>query len=91
MPGTIVPHPSRPPQGGTTNATIAADLTASLFLRAKGVDAGQTVGDFIAALRQLGITDDMPLASIEYGIRKIGSGRVTVDVEHDGLEIREAR
>jgi hypothetical protein len=87
--GEVITHPSSAP-GGTTNQTIASDLRASLAMRC-GFVAGSTWGDFKAAMARAGITDDMPLASIEYGIRRQSTGRITVDVDEGGIEIREAR
>jgi len=89
MPATIVVHPSTPARG-TTNATIVQDLKASILARA-GVPAGQTWGEFKEAMRHLGVSDDMPLASIEYGVSQVGNGRLVIDTEPHGIEIREGR
>jgi len=78
------------PPKGTTNRTIVRDLQASLVAR-RGVPAGTTVGDFKDALRQLGVTDDMPLSSIEYGVSQWGNGSLTLDTDESGVEIREGR
>lgn len=88
----VIQHPSTPSVVGTTNATIGRDLQASLAAR-RGVSAGTTVGEFKQALAQLGVTDDMDLASIEYGVARFGNGCLVVDVDPDGngIEIREGR
>jgi hypothetical protein len=78
------------PPKGTTNRTLVSDLSASLVAR-RGVPAGLTYGDFKEAMRQLGVTDDMPLASIEYGCSRYGNGRLTLDTASDGVEIREGK
>jgi hypothetical protein len=51
--------------------------------------AGRTFGQFIEACRTLGVTDDMDLASIEYGCARFGSGRMVVEIGDSGIEIRE--
>lgn len=43
------------------------------------VDAGFTVGDFLKALRELGIRDSDLLTSIEYGIAQAGTGELCVE------------
>jgi hypothetical protein len=53
------------------------------------VSVGSTFGQFIEACRQLGITDDLPLASIEYGVARFGSSRIVVEVGEQGIEVRE--
>ena len=53
------------------------------------VAAGRTVGQFINALRALGLTDDMGLASIEYGVAQMGSGRLVAEIGDHGIEVRE--
>lgn len=90
MPGSIVQHPSSPEVRGTTNATVVTDLKASILAR-MGVPAGLTWGDFKEAMRHLGVSDDMPMASIEYGVSRYGNGRLTIDTASDGVEIREGR
>jgi len=87
MPGTIVHHPSS--AGITTNATIVGDLRRSLQLR--GACAGLTWGDFKDAVQSLGVTDRTPLASIEYGIAQLGTGRIEADYDDEptSVEIRE--
>jgi hypothetical protein len=67
---------------------IREQLTASLIAR-HGIPAGQSVGDFIQALRAFG--EDTPLASIEYGISQWGNGRLVVDVMPEGIEVREGQ
>lgn len=86
----VVQHPSAPQPRGTTNLTIVADLKASILARA-GMPAGATWGEFKEAMRHLGIADDMPLASIEYGVSQFGNGRLVLDTEPDGVVIREGR
>ena len=73
---------------GTTNRTIARDLTASLTAR-EGVPGGHTLGEYKAALSALGLTDDTRIASIEWGISQSGNGRVILDVTSEGIELRE--
>lgn len=74
----------------TTNDTIVADLRASLI--ARGVDAGSTVGDFIAALRQAGIRECDALASIEFGVGQYGMRRIVFERDgNDAVEVREVR
>ncbi len=53
------------------------------------VMAGRTFGQFIEACRALGVTNDMDLASIEYGCARFGSGRMVVEIGEQGIEIRE--
>ena len=72
----------------TTNATIAGDLRASLVLQ-EGVPAGVTWGAFKAAMDTLGVDDADFLASIEYGCKQYGSGRIVRDDAPFGIEIRE--
>ena len=51
---------------------------------------GQTWASFKAAVeRGLLVRDDDALASIEYGVRQGGSGRLVRDDAPDGIEIRE--
>ena len=84
----ILTHPL---MRGTTDRTIAADLRASLYASRIGLEAGRTWGSFKQAMEGLGITEDMPLASIEFGVSQYGNGRIVVDVNEDGLEVREAK
>ena len=51
--------------------------------------AGHTFGSFVEACRKLGITDEMELASVEYGIAQLASGRLVAEVGPDGIEVRE--
>jgi hypothetical protein len=88
MPGTIVHHPSS--ARGTSNATIVRDLRASLAVR-RGLAFDGTVGGFFAAVYALGVTNDMPFSMCEFGVSQLGNGFVTVDVEEDGVAIREGR
>lgn len=68
---------------------IREALIVSLNAR-RGVPAGQTVGDFIAALYQLGLSDSDPLSSVEYGIAQGGMGLLIREQdEHGNNEIRE--
>lgn len=90
MPRQILVHPSSGYPRVTTNSTTERDLRISLLSRS-GVPAGLTFGDFISAMRQLGVTDATPLASIEYGCGQFGNGRLTRDDASDGVEIREGR
>lgn len=59
----------------------------------RGVFAGQTFGGFVQAALRLGVTDDTPLASIEFGVSRHGNGRLTIDRDADplGIELREGR
>ena len=53
------------------------------------VSAGVTWGHFKQAVERLGVTDGQPLASIEFGVAQLGSGRIVAEVARDGVEIRE--
>lgn len=70
--------------------TLTDVLRASLACT-EGKWAGYTFGSFIAAVRALGVTDDMPLSSIEFGVAQSGNGCITVDIEQGAIEIREDR
>mgnify|MGYP001606329850 FL=1 len=70
--------------------TLREALVMSLNAR-RGVYAGQTWGDFQAAMLQLGMKDSDQLASIEYGIVQMGAGRLMRDDTEEGVEIREVR
>ena len=87
--GHILTHPSSEPRG-TTDKTIVRDLRASLAVR-RGAKSGETFGDFLAGVRSLGVTDDMPLSMIEFGVSQLGNGYITVDTNENGIEIREGR
>ena len=72
----------------TTDATVRRDLEASLSARRACV--GLTWASFKAAVEEgLCVRDDDTLASIEYGVRKAGVGRLVRDDAADGIEIRE--
>ena len=80
---TVITHPAM-----TSDLTLRRDLLLSLNQR--GVAAGLTFGDFVAALRAYGVTDNTRLESIEFGVIQRGTRRVTChDDEGDGLVIRE--
>jgi len=54
--------------------------------------AGRTVGDFIKALRELGVRDDDVLSSIEYGIgrTRFSTGYIHAERDENGdWEFRE--
>lgn len=76
--------------------TIDPNMSATRFAASmnarRGVPAGTTFGDLIAAARALGVTDSTPLASIEYGVSRYGNGRLTIDRDGAGVvELREGR
>ena len=76
----------------TADDTIVNDLRASLqsLLRGGSVQAGMTWGTFKAAVKALGVADADRIASIEFGCKQYGSGRIVRDDAPDGIEIREA-
>lgn len=77
----------------TSDATIAADLARSVA--ARGVKAGVTFGDLLAALFELGVTRNTPLGSIEIGLvdaRILPSRRIYVEYDDDGqADIQEVK
>ena len=81
--GEIVQHHPR-----AAASAIERDLQHSLTLR-RGAAGGTTLAEWLDALLSLGVSLDMPLASIEWGVSRYGNGRVTVDTSEDGLELRE--
>lgn len=70
--------------------TLTDVLKASIACT-EGTWAGHTFGSFLAAVRALGVTDDMPLSSIEFGVAQTGTGCITVDIDQGAIEIREKR
>lgn len=75
----------------TTDKTLMRDLRASLAAH-EGVACGLTWGSFKWAMAQLGVRDDDALASIEYGVSRLGgNGKLYRDDAEDGIEIREGR
>ncbi len=72
----------------TTDRTVGRDLRASLAIR-DGVPAGLCWGDFKAAMTLLGVGDEDRVASIEFGCKQLGTGRIVRDDAPDGIEIRE--
>lgn len=75
----------------TTDSTLMEDLRASVQqVQRRGLDAGSTWGDFKRAVERLGIADDTPLASIEYGCSQFPTGRLCVELDDHGYaELRE--
>lgn len=72
----------------TTDATLRADLEASL--RHQGCFAGYTWGEFKKAMAFLGVTDEDQIDSIEFG--GVNASRVIkIARSDDGLEVREKR
>jgi len=66
------------------NATIAAVSGRNTAY------ANRTVGDFLNALRQLGVRDEDDLGSIEYGISQFHTAHICVERdEHGAWEVRE--
>lgn len=82
------PHLIVKGQRVTTDATLRADLQASL--RKQGGFAGYTWGEFKRAMRFLGVKDNDRLDSIEFG--GLNASRViTIGDGDEGLEVREKR
>lgn len=71
----------------TTASTILVGLRT--FRVREGVPTGLTWGDFKAAMHTLEVEDGDRLASIEFGCKQCGSGRIVRDDAPDGIEIRE--
>lgn len=73
----------------TTN--IAADCRKVLRLRTpQFVGCAPTLGEFIEALRRLGLRDDDVISSIEFGVSAAGSASVMADTnEHGHFDIKE--
>ena len=71
----------------TTDDTLTDDLLASLRLH--GVKAGRTVAEFFGALSALGLRPDDVLGSVEYGIASDGNGRLVIEDNGNGWEVRE--
>lgn len=72
----------------TTDNTVTRDLQASLNIR-DGVPVGVTWASFKAAMTILGVEDEDRIASIEFGCKQFGSGRIVRDDAIDGIEVRE--
>jgi hypothetical protein len=69
----------------TTN--IGGDLRRSLLARA--VNAGETWGEFVAAVERLGVRPDDLVTSIEFGVAHGGSRCIVRQFGDDGIEIVE--
>lgn len=69
----------------TTDTTLSYALKKSLIATGKYPAAGDTFGSFIDACRQLGISDETPLAFIEFGVKQGGLGALE---RSDGEDVR---
>lgn len=70
----------------TSDTSLERDLRASWAAR-KPIE---TIGDFLNVLMARGLTLDVPLASIEFGISQYGDRRIVIDETPEGVEIRES-
>jgi hypothetical protein len=72
---------------------LTRDLKASL--RAAGIRCGSTWGEFKRGIDALetayGLTESTPFSSIEVGVSQHGNGRMFIDVEIDGIDVKEGR
>lgn len=82
----IVDHPRT-----STDITLANDMKRSLIVQGVAKDAGVTFGQFVQAVKALGIQDNTPLAFIEYGVAQTGTGYLIRDDDEDprGVGVRE--
>jgi hypothetical protein len=73
--------------------TTAADLMTDLrdSIRARGWDAGVTLAQFYDACLKAGATPQTPLRSIEYGVCQGGTGRIVIEFEDEGIDVKEIR
>lgn len=83
------PRPMDEAEAERFNAGVRARVAASLRAQ-RGVPAGTTWGDFVAAMAALGVAQGDTISSLEYGISQVGSGRLVLDRDDSGaVEIRE--
>jgi hypothetical protein len=73
----------------TDRAHLEAALRASI--RARGFDAGTTLGEFVNACLLAGANLTSPLRSIEYGVMVGGTGRIVIEFEDEGMDVKEIR
>jgi hypothetical protein len=73
----------------TDRKHLEADLRASI--RARGWDAGVTLAQFYDACLKAGATPQTPLRSIEYGVMVGGTGRIVIEFEDEGMDVKEIR
>jgi hypothetical protein len=92
--------PERPPDAKTvtaetprtsTNASLTRDLRMSLIQSRRGIRLAfdGSVGGFYDALREAGVTHDMPLSQLHWGNGQSGDGSVIVDADWDGITVHE--
>lgn len=86
MPADRVAQPDAIDVGLKLGNTIVQIVNAPM----RTAYANRIFGEFKRACEQLGIRDDDPLGSIEYGVSQYSTGYIRKDVDDDGaVEIRE--